>query len=178
MRAGISAPTSGYIAKRTVQIGERVAPGRALMAVIPLHQLWVDANFKETQIKHMRIGQPVELVADLYGKEVRYHGQVHSIGMGTGSAFSLLPAQSATGNWIKVVQRVPVRVHLEAANLDAHPLRIGLSMTVQVDVHQSQGEVLAKQAVVEPAYTTDVYQQQLAAAQALIDQIVQANLGQ
>lgn len=148
------------------------------MAVIPLHQLWVDANFKETQIKHMRIGQPVELVADLYGKEVRYHGQVHSIGMGTGSAFSLLPAQSATGNWIKVVQRVPVRVHLEAANLDAHPLRIGLSMTVQVDVHQSQGEVLAKQAVVEPAYTTDVYQQQLAAAQALIDQIVQANLGQ
>lgn len=146
------------------------------MAIIPLKQVWVDANFKETQLKHMRIGQPVTLSADLYGSDVVYHGTIHSLGLGTGSAFSLLPAQNATGNWIKIVQRVPVRIQLNEEELQANPLRIGLSMTVTVDIHQQDGPVLAQQTAAQPKLQTQVYQQQLAAAHALINKIVQDNL--
>jgi membrane fusion protein (multidrug efflux system) len=120
-----------------------VAAGAPLMALIPLHQVWVDANFKEVQLRSIRIGQPVTLVADLYGKKISYKGTVAGLGVGTGAAFSLLPAQNATGNWIKVVQRVPVRIALDASELAAHPLRVGLSMDAEVDVRNQSGKTLA-----------------------------------
>jgi membrane fusion protein (multidrug efflux system) len=138
-RSTLYAPVSGEVAKRNVQVGQRIAPGAPLMAVVPLDQLWVDANFKESQLRNMRIGQPVSLTADLYGSKVRYSGRIMGLGAGTGSAFALLPAQNATGNWIKVVQRVPVRIALDPKQLAEHPLRIGLSMHAEVDVHDQNG---------------------------------------
>lgn len=131
------------MAKRNIQVGQRTAPGTPMMAVVPLQDLWVDANFKEIQLRKMRIGQPVEMSADLYGSKVVYHGRVMGLSAGTGSAFSLLPAQNATGNWIKVVQRVPVRISLDAKEVQAHPLRVGLSMTVKVDTGDSSGQNMA-----------------------------------
>jgi membrane fusion protein, multidrug efflux system len=142
-RAALTAPVDGHVAKRTVQLGQRVAAGTPLMSIIPLKQVWVDANFKEVQLRHIRIGQPAKLVADLYGKKVEYHGTVTGLGAGTGAAFSLLPAQNATGNWIKVVQRVPVRIALDAAQLATSPLRVGLSMEAEVDVSRQDGKTLA-----------------------------------
>ncbi|QIE90338.1 HlyD family secretion protein [Pseudomonas nitroreducens] len=175
-RAVIIAPVTGYVAKRTVQVGQRVQPGAALMAVIPLDQVWIDANFKETQLKHMRIGQPVEIRSDLYGSEVKYSGTVDSLGVGTGSAFSLLPAQNATGNWIKIVQRVPVRIRINAEELAKNPLRIGLSMDVNVSLHDQSGPALAQQAPHEAVFSTDIYQEQLASADQLIEKLIRANL--
>ncbi|NNN25281.1 MULTISPECIES: efflux RND transporter periplasmic adaptor subunit [Pseudomonas] len=175
-RAVIIAPVTGYVAKRTVQVGQRVQPGAALMAVIPLDQVWIDANFKETQLKHMRIGQPVDIRSDLYGSEVKYSGTVDSLGVGTGSAFSLLPAQNATGNWIKIVQRVPVRIRINAEELAKNPLRIGLSMDVNVSLHDQSGPALAQQAPHEAVFSTDIYQEQLASADQLIEKLIQANL--
>lgn len=136
-RTQIHAPIAGQVAKRNVQVGQRVTQGVPLMAVVPLDNLWVDANFKESQLRKMRIGQSVEMVSDLYGSKVVYHGKVMGLSAGTGSAFSLLPAQNATGNWIKVVQRVPVRISLDPRELRANPLRMGLSMTVKVDISES-----------------------------------------
>ena len=155
-----------------MQVGSRVQPGAALMAVVPLDQIWIDANFKETQLAEMRIGQPVEIHSDLYGDDVRYRGVVESLGVGTGSAFSLLPAQNATGNWIKIVQRLPVRIRLEGDNLDKHPLRIGLSTVVDVDLHDQDGARLPTTTPKQPRYSTDVYDHQLADADQLIQQIV------
>lgn len=175
-RAVIIAPVTGYVAKRTVQVGQRVQPGAALMAVIPLDQVWIDANFKETQLKHMRIGQPVEIRSDLYGSDVKYSGTVDSLGVGTGSAFSLLPAQNATGNWIKIVQRVPVRIRVNAEELAKNPLRIGLSMDVNVSLHDQSGPALAQQPPHQAVFSTDVYQEQLASADQLIEKLIQANL--
>ncbi|RSD00312.1 HlyD family efflux transporter periplasmic adaptor subunit [Pseudomonas aeruginosa] len=177
-RSTIVAPVTGYVAKRSVQVGQRVQPGTALMAVVPLDQIWIDANFKETQLKHMRIGQPVEIRSDLYGSDVRYSGTVDSLGVGTGSAFSLLPAQNATGNWIKIVQRVPVRIHIDPQELQKHPLRIGLSMDVKVDLHDQSGPALAQQPPREALFSTDVYQQQLASADKLIERLIEANLAE
>jgi membrane fusion protein (multidrug efflux system) len=174
-RSKIYAPVDGYVAKRTVQVGQRLQPGAPLMAVITLNQVWVDANFKETQLAHMRIGQQVTLKSDLYGSKVEFKGKVQSLGVGTGSAFSLLPAQNATGNWIKIVQRVPVRIELDAKELDKNPLRIGLSMAVDVNLHDQSGPALAQQSPKEPAFTTDVYQGQMQGAQADIDRIIHEN---
>ena len=142
-RAALPAPVDGYVAKRTVQLGQRVAAGTPMMSIIPLKNVWVDANFKEVQLRNIRIGQPVTLVADLYGKKVEYKGTVAGLGVGTGAAFSLLPAQNATGNWIKVVQRVPVRITLDAKQIEANPLRVGLSMDAEVDVSNKAGKMLA-----------------------------------
>lgn len=142
-RAAMPAPVDGFVARRTVQLGQRVAAGMPMMSLIPLNQLWVDANFKEVQLRNIRIGQPVKLVADVYGKKVEYKGTVTGLGAGTGAAFALLPAQNATGNWIKVVQRVPVRVTLDPAQLAEHPLRVGLSMDATVDVANKDGKSLA-----------------------------------
>ena len=136
-RTQIHAPIAGQVAKRNVQVGQRITQGVPWMAVVPLDNLWVDANFKESQLRKMRIGQSVEMVSDLYGSKVVYHGKVMGLSAGTGSAFSLLPAQNATGNWIKVVQRVPVRISLDPRELRANPLRMGLSMTVKVDISES-----------------------------------------
>ena len=136
-RTQIHAPIAGQVAKRNVQVGQRITQGVPLMAVVPLDNLWVDANFKESQLRKMRIGQSVEMVSDLYGSKVVYHGKAMGLSAGTGSAFSLLPAQNATGNWIKVVQRVPVRISLDPRELRANPLRMGVSMTVKVDISES-----------------------------------------
>lgn len=176
-RTTLIAPVTGYVAKRTVQLGQRVQPGTALMAVIPLNQLWIDANFKETQLRQMRIGQPVDIETDLYGSSVKFSGTVDSLGAGTGSAFALLPAQNATGNWIKIVQRVPVRIHINAEELAQHPLRIGLSTLVEVNLHDQSGPVLAQQPPQKASFTTNVYERQLADADALIEQLVHANSG-
>ncbi|MBF8775068.1 efflux RND transporter periplasmic adaptor subunit [Pseudomonas fulva] len=174
-RTTLVAPVTGYVAKRSVQLGQRLQPGTATMAVIPLDQVWIDANFKETQLRQMRIGQKVEITADLYGSDVSYSGTVDSLGAGTGSAFALLPAQNATGNWIKIVQRVPVRIHLNPDQLKDHPLRIGLSTVVDVDLHDQSGPALAQQPAQQASYTTDVYDRQLVEADKLIEQLIRDN---
>ena len=134
-RTIIRAPVDGVVARRQVQVGQRVQPGSALMSVVPVQVAYVDANFTEGQLAEVRPGQPVELHADLYGEDVTFHGRVEGLGGGTGSAFALIPAQNATGNWIKVVQRVPVRIRLDRRELARHPLRVGLSMTASIDTH-------------------------------------------
>ncbi|SFW24559.1 MULTISPECIES: HlyD family efflux transporter periplasmic adaptor subunit [Pseudomonas] len=174
-RSTLIAPVTGYVAKRTVQLGQRVQPGTALMAVIPLDQLWIDANFKETQLRDMRIGQPVDIEADLYGSDVKYSGTIDSLGAGTGSAFALLPAQNATGNWIKIVQRVPVRIHVNAEELAKHPLRVGLSTQVSVNLHDQSGPVLAQQPPQKASFSTQVYDRQLADADAMITRLIHDN---
>jgi membrane fusion protein (multidrug efflux system) len=142
-RSDIPAPVSGIVARRSVQVGQRIQQGAPLMSVVTLDDAWVDANFKEGQLERVRIGQPVTLAADVYGKHVTYHGKVEGLGAGTGAAFSLLPAQNATGNWIKVVQRVPVRIALDQKEIAKNPLRVGLSMEVSVDVADQSGKSLA-----------------------------------
>ncbi|WP_354677420.1 HlyD family secretion protein [Cupriavidus plantarum] len=175
-RSALPAPVDGFIARRAVQVGQRVAPGTPLMAVVPLNQVWVDANFKENQLRRVRVGQPVSLYADLYGQRVRYDGKVAGFSAGTGAAFSLLPAQNATGNWIKVVQRLPVRISLEPAQLAAHPLRIGLSMSVSVDTRNDQGASLSTLPPLTPL-RTDVYAEVAREADAHIAKIIAANAG-
>ena len=165
------------MAKRSVQLGQRVAAGTPLMAIVPLSQVWVDANFKENQLRHLRLGQPAKLTADLYGKKVEYTGTVAGLGVGTGAAFALLPAQNATGNWIKVVQRVPVRIALDAAQLAEHPLRVGLSMEVTVDTKERGGASLAEAPRQEPVAQTAVYASLDNGADADVARIIQANLG-
>ena len=175
-RMAIVAPVDGYVARRTAQLGQRVQPGATLMTVVPLDQVWVEANFKETQLAKMRIGQPVELHSDLYGKDVRFDGHLVSLGLGTGSAFALLPAQNASGNWIKIVQRVPVRISVDGTQLHDHPLRLGLSMHADVALKDQDGPLLAAAPPAKPLLTTDAYAKQLAEADARILRIVQANL--
>jgi len=149
-RTRIAAPVAGVVARRNVQLGQRVAAGTPLMAVVPLENVWVDANFKEVQLKDMRVGQSVTLHADVYGGSTTYHGKLAGLSAGSGSAFALLPAQNASGNWIKIVQRVPVRIALDAQELIAHPLRVGLSMSVEVDVRDSSGSLIAQQVRTQP----------------------------
>ena len=175
-RAAIVAPVSGYVAKRGVQLGQRVQPGTPLMTVIPLEQVWVDANFKETQLAKMRLGQPVELTSDLYGSDVTFNGKLASLGLGTGSAFSLLPAQNASGNWIKIVQRIPVRIELDPRQLAAHPLRLGMSMSVDVSIRDQSGPVLPAAVAAKPMLVTKAYAKQLDDADVLIDKIIRDNL--
>ncbi|MEQ1579455.1 MAG: HlyD family efflux transporter periplasmic adaptor subunit [Steroidobacteraceae bacterium] len=175
-RTTVLAPATGIIAKRGAQLGARVQPGQMLATIVPLKEIWVDANFKEAQLATLRIGQPVTLEADFYGSSVEYHGKVAGLGAGTGSAFSVLPAQNATGNWIKVVQRVPVRIALDPAELEAHPLRIGLSMAATVDTRDESGEVLAGQPATQSRYSTTVYDGIEAEADTYVQQVITANL--
>jgi membrane fusion protein (multidrug efflux system) len=172
-RNTLPAPVTGYVAKRSVQLGQRVAPGTPLMAIVPLDGVWVDANFKESQLQHMRIGQEVELKADVYGGAATYHGKVIGFSAGTGSAFSVLPAQNATGNWIKVVQRLPVRIQLDPAELRAHPLRIGLSMQADVNIREQRGSQLA--IAKNTSFQTKVFEGYVQQADAEIARIVQQN---
>ena len=176
-RNAILAPASGYVAQRSVQVGSRVQPGQGLLTIVPLHDLWIDANFKEVQLAHIRIDQPVEVTTDLYGGDVVYHGRVEGLAAGTGGAFALLPPQNASGNWIKVVQRVPVRIKLDPKDLEKYPLRVGLSTDVKVDTHERGGQVLAKTPASRAVSKTDVYSADLAAAEVAADSIIQANLG-
>ncbi|MFM0365590.1 HlyD family efflux transporter periplasmic adaptor subunit [Paraburkholderia sediminicola] len=173
-RNTLPAPVTGYVARRSVQVGQRVAPGTPLMAIVPLDGVWVDANFKEGQLKHMRIGQPVTLSADVYGSNVKYHGHVVGFSAGTGAAFAVLPAQNATGNWIKVVQRLPARIQLDQNELNAHPLRIGLSMQVDVETRDESGTQLG--AAINTTYRTDVFAEYGADADAEIARIIAQNM--
>ena len=176
-RVALPAPVDGYIAKRSVQVGQRVQAGSPVMALVTLDKPWVDANFKESQLQRIRIGQPATLTADVYGQKVTYHGKVVGLGAGTGAAFSLLPAQNATGNWIKIVQRVPVRLSLDEAEVKAHPLRVGLSMQVEVDVAQQDGPVLAQAPREHAVAETAVFDALQKDADALVRRIIDANLG-
>ncbi|WP_446904708.1 HlyD family secretion protein [Burkholderia sp. YIM B11467] len=170
----LPAPVTGYVAKRSVQVGQRVSPGTPLMAIVPLDGVWIDANYKESQLRNMRIGQPVTLTADVYGGTVKYHGWVVGFSAGTGSAFASLPAQNATGNWIKIVQRLPARIQLDQKELEAHPLRIGLSMDVDVDTHDNTGPQLG--AAMNTSYRTDVFAEYGAQADAEIEKIIAQNI--
>jgi membrane fusion protein (multidrug efflux system) len=177
-RAELIAPVDGWVARRSVQLGQRVAAGAPLMAVVGLQQVWVDANFKESQLAKLRIGQKATLEADVYGKKIEYHGTVQGLGAGTGAAFALLPAQNATGNWIKVVQRVPVRIALDPKEVQEHPLRVGLSMDVQVDVREQGGQMLAAATGASaPRLQTTIFDAQEKAADEQVNRIIAANLG-
>lgn len=176
-RTRVVSPIDGFISRRSVQVGQQITPGTALMAVIPANHVWVDANFKETQIANMRIGQPATVVSDMYGDDVTYTGKVVGMDMGTGGAFSLLPAQNATGNWIKVVQRLPVRIELDDKQVAKHPLRIGLSALVTVDTRDLNGLVLADKVRTEPLYQTTALTLDLAPVDAIIADVIHANAG-
>jgi membrane fusion protein, multidrug efflux system len=175
-RTVLPAPVSGFVARRDVQLGERVSTGTPLMAVVPLNEVWVDANFKESQLDAMRVGQAVTMTSDLYGSNVVFHGRVIGFGAGTGSAFSLLPAQNATGNWIKIVQRVPVRIALDPQELAQHPLQIGLSMKAYVNVRDDSGQRLPEVATNDHDYSTDVFQSVAAQADEKVREIIAANV--
>lgn len=175
-RTRVLAPASGQVAKRSVQIGERVAPGAPLMAIVPLDKVWLDANFKETELADVRIGQPVRLTSDFYGDAVVFHGKVLGLAPGTGSVFALLPAQNATGNWVKIVQRLPVRIALDANELQAHPLRIGLSVDATIDTHDRSGAALTTLPNAAAIAATAVYTQDIKAADARVAQIIADNL--
>ncbi len=177
-RSVLRSPIDGTVAKRSVQIGQRVQAGAPLMTVVALNQLWVDANFKEGQLQDLRIGQPATLQADVYGSKVSYRGTVAGLGAGTGAAFALLPAQNATGNWIKVVQRVPVRIVLDGKALAEHPLRVGLSMEVSVDVRNKEGVRLSSAPRQAPLAATEVFESRQDEADADIRRIIALNLGQ
>jgi membrane fusion protein (multidrug efflux system) len=144
-RSRLTAPVAGVVARRSVQIGQRVAAGTPLMGIVPLDSVWVDANFKEVQLRDMRVGQPVTLRADMYGRTAVYHGKLVGLSAGSGTAFALLPAQNASGNWIKIVQRLPVRIELDPGELRTHPLRIGLSVTARVDIRDTSGPLVSQQ---------------------------------
>lgn len=174
-RTTVRAPVSGYVSKRNVQIGQRVNAGSAVMSIVPPEQMWVSANFKESQLRHIRAGQAVELVADVYGRSVRYKGRVIGQEAGTGSAFALLPAQNASGNWIKVVQRVPVRIALDQKQLAEHPLKLGLSMRVQVNTASAAAP--AAVAAAGKGYQTDVFAHELEDVDAAVARIIAANVG-
>ena len=170
----IIAPTDGVVAQRTVQAGQQVAAGTPLMAVVPLSSVWIDANFKEVQLARMRVGQPVSVTADIYGGGITYHGHIEGLGAGSGSAFALLPPQNASGNWIKVVQRVPVRVALDPAELKDHPLRVGLSVAVNADVHDQSGSLITSS--IGPGTTrADTGEDSGPAADAIIARILKQN---
>jgi len=174
-RTELPAPVAGFVARRSVQVGQRVSPGNVLMTVAPLEEVWVDANFKENQLVNLRPGQPVTLIADAYGSSVEFHGKVAGFSAGTGAAFALLPAQNASGNWIKVVQRVPVRILLERQQLDQHPLQIGLSMKVDVDTHERGAARLQQTAREQPVYETKAFETTKSQADERIERIIAEN---
>lgn len=176
-RTKIVSPVDGYVSRRSVQIGAQVTPAKPLMAIIPAKGMWIDANFKETQLADMRIGQPAKVITDFYGDDLVFKGTVVGLDMGTGSAFSLLPAQNASGNWIKVVQRLPVRIALDPLQLEEHPLRIGLSANVTVDTQNKQGKVLSKSTRITPAYHTSALMIDMSPADQIVTDIINSNSG-
>ena len=169
----VVAPVGGIVAQRTVQVGQRVSAGTPMMAVVPLDAVWVDANFKEVQLSDMRVGQPVTVTTDIYGRAVTYHGHVSGLGAGTGSAFAVLPPQNASGNWIKIVQRVPVRIALDPEEVKAHPLRVGLSVSVDVNVHDTSGPLVA--GLPAPTMRADTGDEAAASVDALVKRILAEN---
>jgi membrane fusion protein (multidrug efflux system) len=176
-RTRVVAPVSGYVVRRAVQLGQQVTAATEMLAILPVESVWIDANFKENQLRGIRIGQPVSVSADMYGSHVHYHGRVLGLTAGTGSALAVLPAQNASGNWIKIVQRLPVRIGLDPQELQNHPLFLGLSTSIDVDVHDASGAALSRQPAWPAALDTDVYADQEAGADAAISAILEANLG-
>ncbi|MBM3184348.1 MAG: HlyD family efflux transporter periplasmic adaptor subunit [Chlamydiae bacterium] len=174
-RTQILAPASGIISQRKAQVGQWVNPGEQLLALIPTDQIWVDANYREVELKNIRVGQPVELTADMYGRGIRFSGKVVGLNAGTGAVFSVLPPQNATGNWIKIIQRVPVKISLHPEDVKMHPLVLGLSMTTRVDTHDRNGAKLAVMGDVKPVYATDVYTDELKGVEEMIEGIFLAN---
>lgn len=176
-RCSILAPSDGYVAMRTVQLGEYVEASEPLLAVVPLNELWINANYKEVQLSKVRIGQSVRATSDLYGHRVVFHGKIVGINPGTGNTFSVLPPQNATGNWIKIVQRVPVRVTLDPEQLKKHPLWLGLSMNVTVDIHDTSSPMLAEAPRIKALYETPIYKKQEKGAKKVIEKIIRENAG-
>ncbi|MBD2815439.1 multidrug efflux MFS transporter periplasmic adaptor subunit EmrA [Xenorhabdus sp. Flor] len=174
-RTKIVSPVDGYVSRRNVQIGSRINMGTPLMAIVPATNMWIEANFKETQLSNMRIGQPAKITSDFYGDGIVYTGKVVGLDMGTGSAFSLLPAQNASGNWIKVVQRLPVRIELEPEQLKQHPLRIGLSTKVIVDTADTNGMTLSTTERIKPAYHTNALMIDISPANKIVTDIINSN---
>ncbi len=174
-RTTLAAPVGGIVARRNVQIGQRVAQGSALMAIVPLDQMWVTANLKEDQLTDVRIGQPVSLTTEVYGAKIVFHGRVAGQEAGTGSAFAAVPAQNATGNWIKVVQRVPVRIALDPAEVGRHPLRLGLSMRADIDTRDQRGVPLMQAGMPRQQYATKVFEREEADVQAILDRALGAS---
>lgn len=176
-RTQIVTPVDGYVSRRSVQVGARITPATPLMAVVPTDNMWIDANFKETQLADIRIGQPAKITTDFYGKNIVYQGRVEGLDMGTGSAFSLLPAQNASGNWIKIVQRLPVRITIDAEQLKKYPLRIGLSSEVTVDTSNKNGPTLSQKIRANPAYHTNVFKIDMVPVDQLVTDIINNNSG-
>jgi membrane fusion protein (multidrug efflux system) len=172
----VVAPMSGYVVRRSVQLGQQVTPSTEMLAIVPLDSVWIDANFKENQLGTLRIGQPVQVSADIYGSHIKYHGKVLGLSAGTGSALAVLPAQNASGNWIKIVQRLPVRIGLDPRELQQHPLFLGLSTAIDVDVHNQSGAALSEQPAWQATLKTDAYASQDDGADAEINAIVAKNL--
>lgn len=177
-RATVRTPVAGMVAKRDVQLGQRVAVGERMMAVVPFDQFWIDANFKEKQLRHVCAGQPATMTADVYGRSVTYHGHVVDVNAGSGAAFALLPAQNATGNWIKVVQRVPVRIAFDPVELARHPLRIGMSAEVEVETGRCDPQTASRPATQPaPPATTDLYAAQQQAADRHVAELMKKAMG-
>jgi membrane fusion protein, multidrug efflux system len=175
-RTLVRSPLAGYMVRREVQLGEQVTPATEMLAIAPLDTVWIDANFKETQLEELRIGQPVKVTADIYGSNFEYHGRVLGLTAGTGAALAVLPPENATGNWIKIVQRLPVRIGLEPRELVNHPLFLGLSTKVDVDLHDTRGAALSN-APAWPAWMhTNVYAAQDAGVDFVIERILQEKL--
>ena len=175
-RTRVVAPVSGYVVRRAVELGQQVTPSTEMLAIVPVDSVWIDANFKENQLEEVRIGQPVSVSTDMYGSHATYHGKVLGLNAGTGSALDVLPAQNASGNWIKIVQRLPVRIGVDPRELEQHPLLVGLSTAVRVDVHDQSGGALSKQPAWPASVNTDVYAAQEDGADADIQAIVAGNL--
>jgi membrane fusion protein (multidrug efflux system) len=175
-RCKIVAPVSGMIAQRNAQVGQQVHPGSKLLAIVPLEEMWVYANYKEVQLRKMRVGQPVRMTSDIYGKSLIFHGKIIGLAAGTGSVFSIIPPQNATGNWIKIVQRLPVKISLDPDDLKEYPLRLGLSMEVKVDLHDLDGSSLPRPKPLTPIYETDVFGKQLEGVNQIVSEIIEANV--
>lgn len=175
-RCRIYAPASGIVAQRKVQVGQWINPTDPLLAIIPLDQIWADVNYKEVQLKNLRIGQSAKIHADIYGKSVAFHGKVVGLSGGTGAVFSVLPPQNATGNWIKIVQRLTVRVHFDPEEIKKYPLMLGLSLEVTANTHDRTGKRLPQVTVQKPLYETDVFEKQLEGADRFIEQIIEDNV--
>ncbi len=176
-RCDILAPVSGMIAKKNLSLGESVTPNATILSIVPQQDFWVDANFKETQLQHIRIGQDVKLISDLYGNDMTFHGKIEGIAAGTGAVFSLLPAQNASGNWIKIVQRVPVRITLDPKEIQTHPLQVGSSMSITVDLHKQDGGFLKRvTSKDENKLNYKLYDNSDNEAKALVKEIIEQNL--
>jgi membrane fusion protein (multidrug efflux system) len=175
-RCTVLSPVRGIVTQRKIQVGQYVKSQDPLLSIVPLDQIWVDANFREVQLENLRIGQPVRLRSDMYGGDMDFHGTIVGLNPGTGSVFSVLPPQNATGNWIKIIQRIPVKISLKSEELNKAPLVLGLSMTVWANTHERDGRRLPTATLIKPAYETVIYEEELSGVDQLIEAIIAENI--